>query len=79
MLPNALDKVRLAEIFQEAGFPPGVLNVVHGARETVEALIAAPEVQAISFVGSAPVARRFLFVIAELVNWLLGAYSAPLV
>ncbi len=53
-----LGAVRLAEIFQEAGFPPGVLNLVHGARETVEALIAAPEVQAVSFVGSAPVARQ---------------------
>ena len=37
---------------------PGVLNIVHGAQETVEALIAAPEVQAVSFVGSAPVARH---------------------
>jgi malonate-semialdehyde dehydrogenase (acetylating)/methylmalonate-semialdehyde dehydrogenase len=53
-----LGAVRLAELFAEAGFPPGVLNVVHGARETVEALIAAPEVQAVSFVGSAPVARH---------------------
>src|SRR5262249_39301687 len=53
-----LGAVRLAELFVEAGFPPGVLNVVHGARETVEALIAAPEVQAVSFVGSAPVARH---------------------
>jgi malonate-semialdehyde dehydrogenase (acetylating)/methylmalonate-semialdehyde dehydrogenase len=53
-----LGAVRLAELFQEAGFPPGVLNVVHGARETVQALIAAPEVQAVSFVGSAPVARQ---------------------
>jgi malonate-semialdehyde dehydrogenase (acetylating)/methylmalonate-semialdehyde dehydrogenase len=53
-----LGAVRLAEIFQEAGFPPGVLNVVHGAGETVQALLAAPEVQAISFVGSAPVARH---------------------
>ncbi len=53
-----LGAVRLAELFQEAGFPPGVLNVVHGARETVEALLAAPEVQAVSFVGSAPVARH---------------------
>jgi malonate-semialdehyde dehydrogenase (acetylating)/methylmalonate-semialdehyde dehydrogenase len=53
-----LGVVRLAELFLEAGFPPGVLNVVQGARETVEALIAAPEVQAISFVGSAPVARH---------------------
>src|SRR5947209_4196432 len=53
-----LGAVRLAELFQDAGFPPGVLNVVHGARETVEALIAAPEVQAVSFVGSAPVAHH---------------------
>jgi malonate-semialdehyde dehydrogenase (acetylating)/methylmalonate-semialdehyde dehydrogenase len=53
-----LGAVRLAELFAEAGFPGGVLNVVHGARETVEALIAAPEVQAVSFVGSAPVARH---------------------
>ena len=52
-----LGAVRLAELFGEAGFPDGVLNVVHGAREAVEALIAHPEVRAISFVGSEPVAR----------------------
>src|SRR6202162_4945082 len=49
---------RLAEIFLEAGFPEGVLNVVHGAREAVDALLAHPGVRAISFVGSAPVARH---------------------
>jgi malonate-semialdehyde dehydrogenase (acetylating)/methylmalonate-semialdehyde dehydrogenase len=49
---------RLAEIFLEAGFPEGVLNVVHGAREAVDALLSHPGVQAISFVGSAPVARH---------------------
>ena len=49
---------RLAEIFLEAGFPPGVLNVVHGAREAVDALLEHPLVAAISFVGSAPVARH---------------------
>jgi malonate-semialdehyde dehydrogenase (acetylating) / methylmalonate-semialdehyde dehydrogenase len=49
---------RLAEIFLEAGFPDGVLNVVHGAREAVDALLSHPSVQAISFVGSAPVARH---------------------
>src|SRR6266542_56950 len=48
----------LAELFLEAGFPPGVLNIVHGAGETVEALLAHPGVNAISFVGSAPVARH---------------------
>jgi malonate-semialdehyde dehydrogenase (acetylating)/methylmalonate-semialdehyde dehydrogenase len=52
-----LGAVRLAELFAEAGFPEGVLNVVHGAREAMEALIAHPEVRAISFVGSEPVAR----------------------
>jgi len=49
---------RLAELFLEAGFPEGVLNVVHGAREAVDALLRHPKVAAISFVGSAPVARH---------------------
>ena len=49
---------RLAEIFLEAGFPEGVLNVVHGSRDAVDALLQHPGVAAISFVGSAPVARH---------------------
>jgi malonate-semialdehyde dehydrogenase (acetylating) / methylmalonate-semialdehyde dehydrogenase len=49
---------RLAELFAEAGFPDGVLNVVHGAQQAVEALIDHPETRAVSFVGSAPVARK---------------------
>ncbi len=53
-----LGAVRLAEIFLEAGFPEGVLNVVHGAREVVDALLAHPAIRAISFVGSEPVARH---------------------
>ena len=53
-----LGAVRLAELFLEAGFPEGVLNVVHGAKAAVEALLAHPGVRAISFVGSAPVARH---------------------
>ena len=53
-----LGAARLAEIFLEAGFPEGVLNVVHGAREAVDALLAHPGVNAISFVGSASVARH---------------------
>ena len=52
-----LGAVRLAELFIEAGFPEAVLNVVHGAKEVVDALLAHPEVRAISFVGSEPVAR----------------------
>nr|MDQ6918737.1 CoA-acylating methylmalonate-semialdehyde dehydrogenase [Candidatus Dormibacteraeota bacterium] len=53
-----LGAVRLAEIFTAAGFPDGVLNLVNGAGAEVEALIAHPGVAAISFVGSAPVARQ---------------------
>jgi malonate-semialdehyde dehydrogenase (acetylating) / methylmalonate-semialdehyde dehydrogenase len=49
---------RLAELMTEAGLPEGVLQVVHGDRETVDALIQHPDVGAISFVGSTPVARQ---------------------
>ena len=48
----------LARIFAEGGLPPGVLNIIHGARETFEALIAHPQVKAISSVGSTPAARN---------------------
>ncbi|TME93081.1 MAG: CoA-acylating methylmalonate-semialdehyde dehydrogenase [Chloroflexi bacterium] len=53
-----LGAVRLAELFLQAGFPEGVLNVVHGAHDAVDALLVHPEVRAISFVGSEPVARH---------------------
>lgn len=42
----------LAEIAEQAGFPPGVLNIVHGAAKTVDFIIDAPAIKAISFVGS---------------------------
>ena len=48
----------IAELFHEAGFPPGVLNVVHGDHVAVNRLLEHPAVQAISFVGSTPVARH---------------------
>ena len=47
----------LAELFAEAGLPDGVLNVVHGDKEAVDALLNHPDVGSISFVGSTPVAR----------------------
>src|SRR5512139_3793185 len=50
--------LRLAELFKEAGLPDGVLNVVHGDREAVDALLVHPDVRAISFVGSTPIARH---------------------
>lgn len=49
--------LRLAHLWQEAGLPDGVFNVVQGSREAVEALLAHPDVRAVSFVGSTPVAR----------------------
>ncbi|KEZ49853.1 MULTISPECIES: CoA-acylating methylmalonate-semialdehyde dehydrogenase [Metabacillus] len=48
---------RLAEMFTEAGAPAGVLNIVHGSRDVVNGLLAHPEIKAISFVGSQPVAK----------------------
>ena len=48
----------LAELVQRAGFPDGVCNVVQGDAEAVNALLTHPEVDAISFVGSTPIARH---------------------
>ncbi len=48
----------LAEAFHEAGLPAGVLNVVQGGRETVEALLDAPGIEAAAFVGSTAVAKK---------------------
>src|SRR5690606_7748804 len=52
--PSAVNAV--AELWQEAGLPDGVLNVVHGDKEAVDALLEHPDVKAISFVGSTPIA-----------------------
>jgi len=49
--------VRLAELLASAGLPDGVFNVVHGAKKAVDALLTHPDVRAVSFVGSTPVAR----------------------
>ena len=47
----------MAQLLLEAGLPKGILNVVHGDKEAVDALIEAPEVKALSFVGSTPIAE----------------------
>ncbi len=49
---------RLVELFEEAGFPPGVINLVHGAAETGEALVRNPGVNVVLFTGSYEVGRR---------------------
>ncbi len=46
-----------AELFVEAGLPAGVFNVVHGDKVAVDAILAHPGIQAVSFVGSTPIAR----------------------
>ncbi|MFC8989594.1 CoA-acylating methylmalonate-semialdehyde dehydrogenase, partial [Streptomyces sp. NPDC057115] len=50
--------LRLAELAAEAGLPDGVLNVVQGDREAVDRLLEHPDVEAVSFVGSTPIARH---------------------
>ncbi|MFF5100910.1 CoA-acylating methylmalonate-semialdehyde dehydrogenase [Streptomyces sp. NPDC000134] len=49
---------RLAELFAEAGLPDGVFNVVHGDKAAVDRLLEHPDVKAVSFVGSTPIARH---------------------
>jgi malonate-semialdehyde dehydrogenase (acetylating)/methylmalonate-semialdehyde dehydrogenase len=51
-----LSAVRIGELITEAGFPNGVFNVVHGAKDSVDALLTHPGIDAVSFVGSAGVA-----------------------
>lgn len=52
-----LSALRIAEIFAEAGLPAGLLNLVQGGRETVEALCDHPDIDALAFVGSTRVAK----------------------
>lgn len=49
--------LRLAELMIEAGLPPGVLNVVNGDKEAVDAILHDPQVMAVGFVGSSPIAH----------------------
>ena len=53
--PSAVNAI--AALWKEAGLPDGVLSVVHGDKEAVDALLTHPEVKAVSFVGSTPIAR----------------------
>lgn len=52
-----LTVVLLIELLEKAGLPKGVLNLVHGGRAAVDALLTHPKVKAISFVGSTPIAK----------------------
>ncbi len=52
-----MTSVRLFELIEQAGFPEGVLQLVNGSKETVDAILDHPDIKAISFVGSTPVAK----------------------
>ena len=52
-----LTAIKIARLLESAGLPKGVLNLVHGGREVVDALLAHPKVKAVSFVGSTPIAK----------------------
>ncbi len=59
--PSPLDpspSLLMAELLQQAGLPAGVFNVVQGDKDAVDALLVHPDVQAISFVGSTPIANH---------------------
>ncbi len=47
----------LAELLTEAGLPDGILNVVHGDKEAVDGILDHPDIMAIGFVGSTPIAE----------------------
>jgi malonate-semialdehyde dehydrogenase (acetylating)/methylmalonate-semialdehyde dehydrogenase len=49
--------IRMAELLKDAGLPDGVFNVVHGDKEAVDAILTHPDIRAVSFVGSTPVAK----------------------
>lgn len=52
-----LSSIRIAELLVEAGLPEGVLSVVHGDKECVDAILTHPDIRAVSFVGSTAVAK----------------------
>ena len=55
-VPSA--SLRMAQLFKEAGLPDGVLNVVHGDKAAVDAILQHPGIAAVSFVGSTPIAKH---------------------
>jgi malonate-semialdehyde dehydrogenase (acetylating)/methylmalonate-semialdehyde dehydrogenase len=56
-----MSQARLAELIDEAGFPPGVWNVVHGEKKVVNAMLDNPDIVGITFVGSTPTARDVIY------------------
>jgi malonate-semialdehyde dehydrogenase (acetylating)/methylmalonate-semialdehyde dehydrogenase len=60
-----LSQLKIVELLQQAGLPKGVMNVVHGGKDAVDALLRHPDVVGVSFVGSTPIARYIYKTAAE--------------
>ncbi|HEU4994894.1 MAG TPA: CoA-acylating methylmalonate-semialdehyde dehydrogenase [Gemmatimonadaceae bacterium] len=60
-----LTQLRIVELLEQTGLPNGVMNIIHGGKEAVDALLRHPDVVGISFVGSSPVARYVYKTAAE--------------
>ena len=79
---TSVTALHLAEIFQEAGLPPGVVNIVTGSGETGAALVAHPGVDKVAFTGSTEVGKRIVAAVAGTKKRLtleLGGKAANLV
>ncbi|MEX2152003.1 MAG: CoA-acylating methylmalonate-semialdehyde dehydrogenase [Gemmatimonadaceae bacterium] len=60
-----LSQLKIVELLHQTGIPKGVMNVVHGGKDAVDALLRHPDVVGVSFVGSSPVARYIYKTAAE--------------
>ena len=60
-----ITQVKIFELVDKVGFPPGVINLVHGSRDVVNYLLENPDVKGLSFVGSSPVAKELYQKAAE--------------
>lgn len=58
---DPISQVKIAEMVEEAGIPPGVWNIVNGRRTMVSAMLDHPEIEGICFVGSTSVARDVIY------------------
>jgi malonate-semialdehyde dehydrogenase (acetylating)/methylmalonate-semialdehyde dehydrogenase len=56
-----ISQSKLIELIDQAGFPPGVINMIHGDAEAVQALLSHPDIVGISFVGSTPIGRDVIY------------------
>ncbi|HHN93267.1 MAG TPA: aldehyde dehydrogenase family protein, partial [Anaerolineae bacterium] len=58
---DPISQVKIAELAEEAGIPPGVWNIVHGGRNVVSGMLDHPDIEGICFVGSTPVGRDVIY------------------